>query len=135
MPEARVRAKKDNASTIRRIVILADNDELIRRLLENVLTQMGYSTLHASDELEIAHLFHLRQHQLALFIIDISLLKAAGRALVNHLRTLQPPIPVLLTTFLDQLEVPDHYKEGFTLLQKPFTLTALRERIRALRRT
>jgi len=86
---------------------------------------MGYSTILASDALQIAPLFDLHQRRMAMIIIDISLLKAAGRAFIDHLRTFWPSVPVLLTTFLDEIEVPEHFRKRFPVLQTPFTAPSL----------
>ena len=116
------------------VILVVDDNQKIRRLIDIYLRREGFSTLLAETGEQALHL--LGEQAVDLMIVDIMMPGMDGYALVRQLRENRMEIPVLMAT--PKTEFADK-KEGFEAgaddyMTKPVDLEELVLRVRALLR-
>lgn len=114
-------------------ILVVEDDKEIQTVLENYLSEEGYSVLLAGDGLEGIAAFHGKE--VDLILLDVMLPKVDGFTVLELIRR-ENQIPVILVTARDSVE--DQVK-GFELLAddyvtKPFDMPVLLCKIRAVLR-
>jgi CheY-like chemotaxis protein len=113
-----------------RILLVEDNDT-VRRLVELMLREKGYTVVAASlphealDLVDSGVLFDI-------VVTDVVMPEMNGRELVELLEQKQPGLGVLFTSGYtdDAMVARGVLKPGIAFLQKPFTLTQLTAKVR-----
>ncbi len=116
------------------VILVVDDNQKIRRLIDIYLRREGFSTLLAETGEQALHL--LGEQAVDLMIVDIMMPGMDGYALVRQLRENRMEIPVLMATA--KTEFADK-REGFEAgaddyMTKPVDLEELVLRVRALLR-
>ena len=118
--------------TIRQVtkrILIADDDPVIRRLVESVVKQQGYTPVTISDGREACRLLHTDADFKAA-ILDMSMPYLQGIDLIRYMQTEKRlmRIPVLLVTAEQDIKLlADSLSAGATaFLPKPFTPDRLR---------
>lgn len=114
------------------VVLVVEDEDVVRRVVVEVLHQLGYTALEAIDG--EAGLAALKSNDaLHLLISDIGLPGMNGRALANAARELRPELKVLLMTgYASDASAPGGFAAGMELITKPFTVEALASRLRKM---
>ncbi|MBI4492246.1 MAG: response regulator [Chloroflexi bacterium] len=114
-------------------VLIAEDDSLMSRMVQDTLREDGYELLIARDGEQAIVLALSQRPDLA--ILDVDMPKATGFEVCARLR--QEPgtshLPIIMLTSLDD---PKHISLGFEqgasdYVTKPFTRTVLRSRVRS----
>ena len=115
-------------------VLVVEDEEAIRLLIEDVLQDYRYTSLLAADA--AGGLAALRSdRRIDLLITDIGLPGAMnGRQLADAARKLRRGLPVLMMTGFAAAEILGHdrLEPGMAIMTKPFTMAALAQRIQEL---
>jgi len=111
----------------KRVVVIED-ESLIAMLLEDLLTEMGYSVVGLAANVADA-LVLLDQHPVELAVLDVNLGGEASFPVADALQ--QRRIPFLFTTGYGQLGLPETYS-ALPVLQKPFRKRDLQAALQAL---
>lgn len=113
-------------------VLVVDDEESIRTLLVDTLTDLGLDVQHAADG-PAAKAIIERGGRLDLLITDVGLPGMNGRQLADAARETIPHLPVLLITGYggDTLE-PDALPPGIEVFYKPFPLETFATRVRTI---
>jgi signal transduction histidine kinase/CheY-like chemotaxis protein/purine-cytosine permease-like protein len=119
-------------SGARRVVMVADDDPIHRRLIADLLTPLGFTVLAAADGpacLEIA-----AGRPCDLFLIDLSMPGMRGWELARALRELHPLTPIVIVSAdgQDLRQPPPDATHHDDTLAKPIQLPALLVRIARL---
>jgi CheY-like chemotaxis protein len=115
-------------------VLVAEDEDLLRRLVLRVLGAEGYRTLEARDGAEALHLAHLSPH-LSLVVTDVVMPGMDGWELGRRLAVDCPGVPVL---YMSAYPTADIFHRGAApspgvpFLQKPFAPDAFLEIVREL---
>jgi PAS domain S-box-containing protein len=113
-------------------VLVVDDEAVVRMLVVDVLEELGYEAVEASDGAEaVAQL--RAEGRIDLLVTDVGLPGGMnGRQVADAARALRPDIPVLfITGFAENAVVGDGPLEpGMQLVAKPFAIDALAVRIR-----
>src|SRR2546429_7709079 len=124
--------------TIRQVtkrILIADDDPVIRRLVESVVKQQGYTPVTLSDGRETFSLLRT-DADFKVAILDMSMPYLQGIDLIRYMRTEKRlmRIPVLLVTAEQDIKLlADSLSAGATaFLPKPFTPEHLRSALRML---
>lgn len=112
-------------------ILLAEDDEPTRVLLESMLTQAGHEVETAGDGLEALSLY--RPGRFDLLCLDLRMPRLSGTALTRVLRHLarDQVVPILMiTASLSPQDLADAYEAGITaVLRKPVLASRLRDAV------
>ncbi len=114
-------------------VLVVEDDEAVRRLVLEVLSDLGYAALSAVDGpggLDILR----SDRRIDLLVTDVGLPGMNGRQLADAARTRRPELKVLfMTGYAENAAFGNAHRDpGLQLITKPFTVDGLAARIRAM---
>src|SRR5690606_21221758 len=78
------------------LILLAEDDNLVRRATASILQRRGYEVLMAADGEEAWNLFQQRRSEIALVILDVVMPRAGGNDVAVRIHAAAPQLPVLL---------------------------------------
>jgi CheY-like chemotaxis protein len=113
-------------------ILLAEDEEAIRKITISVLEQFGYRVIAASDGEDALRLFREQTGPIDLALLDINMPRKDGRAAYEEMRRQRPDIKVLFTSgYTEDLVrrkglVPD----GVPVVSKPVSPKDLLRKIR-----
>lgn len=113
-------------------LLLADDDELLRSLVKEILEEEGYIVYEAVNGTEALHIFY-EHSDLALVILDVMMPEIDGIEVLNDIRKLSD-VPVLMLTALgdSNSELLGLRSGANDYVSKPFHYEILLERIKNL---
>lgn len=79
-------------------VLVAEDDEGVRRLITETLVSSGYRVLEAKDGLEAVALFDANAGEIALAVLDLRMPGLHGTEVLERIRALRPGLPVVATS-------------------------------------
>ncbi len=105
---------------VNKTILLADDDENLRRVLEFQLLEAGYRVLTASDGSEAFDLF--TANEVGSVITDLRMPKLSGLQLLEKIKRLDEEIPVIVVTAFGEVEtgVAAMKAGAFDYINKPF---------------
>ncbi len=111
-------------------VLIVEDDEQVRGLLQQSLTEEGL-TCHCAGDAEQALALLRSKPQIELLISDVGLPGMNGRQLAELARMLRPSLKVLFVTgYAETAMARDQFLDpGMDMMCKPFTMQRLRERV------
>jgi CheY-like chemotaxis protein len=113
-------------------VLIAEDEEIVRELVCDVLTEQGYNVLCACNGVEAIELARSYDGKIHLLVTDVIMPQMNGHELAEQLRELRPETKVLYVSGYSNNEIGDHgaLDPRYELLQKPFTPQTLARKIR-----
>lgn len=116
-------------------ILVADDDDVFRELLEDILHKNGYNVFPASDGEEAIETFFTYQAQLDLIILDVMMPNLDGWETLEEIRRYSE-IPIMMLTALgDEInEVNGLTSEADDYLTKPFNYSIFLARVQSLTR-
>ncbi len=116
------------------VVLIAEDEDLVRATVARVLWGEGYRTLEARDGAEALHLAHLAWPHLHLVITDVMMPTVDGLELGRRLAVGCPALPVLYMSGYCRGDVFNRDGPGADapFLQKPFDNEGLLAKVRDL---
>ena len=108
-------------------ILLVDDEDLLLRMGETILSAYGYRVLTANSGQKALELISQTQTPVDLLITDLVMPLMSGRELVEHVRRLSPATHVLCTS---GHVWPGSKQETASFLQKPFSSQDLLRRVR-----
>jgi CheY-like chemotaxis protein len=108
------------------VVLVVDDEPLLRELLARTLTDAGFDVLQADNGKTALEAARASALPLTLLISDISMPVMDGLELCRRFRGLYPRVPVLLISGNPRWATPDRsVLAGEQILRKPFTAGSL----------
>ncbi|MFN2450066.1 MAG: response regulator transcription factor [Candidatus Baltobacteraceae bacterium] len=131
MPEVVIRDSEDSAPA-RPFVIVADDDPVVRRLLEVTVRNAGCDVATAKNGDEALELMAGKQPVLA--ILDVSMPFRSGLEVARELRARGQSVPIIfLTSHTQEQDVLEGFLSGAVdYVFKPFSPRELQARIKAM---
>jgi two-component system cell cycle sensor histidine kinase/response regulator CckA len=127
-------AEPQSESTPPVIVLIAEDEEPVRRMVARILWTEGYRTLEARDGAEALHLARLSLPHLDLVITDVVMPTMDGRELGRQLAQDCAGLPVLYISAYLKGDV--FHRDGLDpssfFLQKPFSDEDLLQKVKGL---
>lgn len=116
------------------MVLVADDEESIRRLLEIQLKHLGFSVTAAEDGEQGLALFLKNPDAFDLVVSDVLMPNMTGPEMVHHIKSHRPELPALFVTAYSGglLKKQAWYHEGIPYLKKPFSLEEFRQVVEGL---
>jgi CheY-like chemotaxis protein len=113
-----------------RVVLVVEDEDLVRRTVERMLQQLGHTVLAAHSGPAALALAESHVGPIDLVLTDVVMPEMSGSALGRRLAETRPETPVLyMSGYTDLQDRELGHLHGSAFLQKPFTQSALRERI------
>ncbi len=102
-------------------ILLADDDELIRKAIQINLERMGHQVLSAENGKQAIRLFLDQQQRLDLIILDVIMPQRNGKEVYEVIKANNPTIPVLFISGNTVNVMGDDFlnREGINFLRKP----------------
>jgi CheY-like chemotaxis protein len=120
------------------VVLIVDDEELVRAVAARALERAGYMALLADDGAVGVELYRVRAGQIDCVLLDLTMPRLSGEQTLQELHRLDSNVRIVLMSEYDEHEIAERFDElgvvGF--LQKPFTNESLRAAVaQALERT
>jgi two-component system cell cycle sensor histidine kinase/response regulator CckA len=112
-------------------ILIADDEESIRSIVEQSLKALGYDVLVARDGEEAVGIFG-RNEGIALAVLDMVMPRKGGKEAFEEMRKKNPPLKVIFMSGYNADAIRESYvlTAGVPYLQKPFVPTMLARKIR-----
>jgi two-component system cell cycle sensor histidine kinase/response regulator CckA len=111
-----------DTKTRKRRILVAEDEELILRVFEAILSKSGFEVLSAENGNRAVSLFDEAPESIDLVITDLSLPGLSGEALAAHVRNRRPDMRLIFSTG-NITETPQRVVDAFKgamFLPKPF---------------
>ena len=134
LPETASRAPDRLSLRGSETILVAEDEEQLRRFVVTVLENHGYRVMAAANGVEALRCFEQQGGVIDFVIADVVMPKLGGKDLVDTIRKRRPGLPILYISgyaenaMFHQRQVA----EGLQILSKPFTGQALLSRIRKI---
>jgi two-component system cell cycle sensor histidine kinase/response regulator CckA len=128
-PAAQPASQPDRPLAGTETVLLVEDNELLRRLLEEALLGSGYTVLSARDGVDALEQGERHEGSIDLLLTDVMMPGMRGTELIPRILRLRPELRVLIMSAQPAPAEVDGV-DGF--IAKPFTLSALAVRLREI---
>jgi PAS domain S-box-containing protein len=127
-PAPTIFANRTGAET----VLVAEDDETLRQLVESVLAKTGYRVLVADSAARAEQIAREHNGDIHLLITDVVMPQVSGRQLAENLLTIRPKTKVLWMSGYAEEMIAHHgmLDDGIQFLQKPFSPAELKAKVR-----
>jgi len=125
-------AEADQPSPGHETILLVEDEENLRRLARQYLENQGYNVIDAPDGSTAIQISQAHKGPIHLLLTDVIMPGMNGRELANKVSPTRPEMRVLYMSGYTENHIGHNgtLDEGITLLQKPFTLPALKAKVR-----
>lgn len=113
-------------------ILVIDDEEIIRTMLQDLLEALGYTVLLATDGEDALKIYQDRRDEIDLVIIDMIMPKMDGKETYLKLKKINPDIKAILASgFSEDAVVQEILYAGInSFIHKPFTVAELSKKIR-----
>jgi PAS domain S-box-containing protein len=115
-------------------ILLVEDEENLRRLARQALENQGYRVIDAPDGATAIQISQAHKGPIHLMLTDVIMPGMNGRELADKVAPTRPDMRVLYMSGYTENHIGHNgtLDEGITLLQKPFTLPALKAKVREM---
>ena len=125
------RNQRPEGSPTADLVLVVEDDEMVRSMVAAMLEELGYEVLSAGNGFEAVEIFQEKQDEIGLVLSDVLMPGMDGWKMLAALRSMRHDIPVILAsgcyTFRDTDR--DHREQPQATLHKPFKIRELKETV------
>jgi PAS domain S-box-containing protein len=134
VPSEPAQGRPLGASTPGQVILLVEDEEVLREFANLILRKHGYHVLAARDGFEAIKVLEQFNRPIDLLFTDVVMPRMGGAELFKRFLQLQPEVPTIFTSgyprsILVESGLDDH---GLEFLQKPYTTATLLEKIRVV---
>ncbi len=113
-------------------ILVIDDEEILRNLMKDILEDLGYGVMLASDGREAVEIYRKQKKGIDLVIVDMMMPVMGGRETYQELRRINPEVKTLLASGYSQdsaaQQILDLGVKDF--LHKPFSLEEISHKVR-----
>lgn len=108
-------------------ILAVDDDQAVLGMLDHCLRSAGYEVLLADGGRQAIERYESSPRPIDLLLTDVIMPDLTGPVVAERLRARQPDLRVLFISGFHDADMVHRFvtSKGFTLLPKPFTVTAL----------
>jgi CheY-like chemotaxis protein len=111
------------------IILVVEDDEIVRMLIVDVLEELEFNVLEADGSEQALEFLNDEDQYIDLMMTDVGLPVMDGRELANEARKLRPQLPILFASgYAENIDVPD----GMHMIGKPFSIDQLRDKVKSI---
>jgi signal transduction histidine kinase/CheY-like chemotaxis protein len=115
------------------LILIAEDEELVRMQVERILRRAGYTVLQANNGNRAVELFRQRKDEIDLVILDVVMPELDGWRAYLLMEQLVPHVKVLFTTGYAANVLPhDFAARGARLISKPYKPQRLLEQVKEM---
>jgi CheY-like chemotaxis protein len=116
------------------IVLVAEDEPMVRSIMARTLRDCGYSVLEASHGQEALAVLEAERGEVSLLVVDLVMPEMGGRELAARVAERWPGIPILFISGYTGVDVVRRglLEEGREFLQKPLAPEELARKVRQL---
>jgi PAS domain S-box-containing protein len=131
-PAAAAAKAAEPAETPRETILVVEDEVNLRRLTRQFLENQGYTVVEAADGAAAVQICVAHQGTIHLMLTDVIMPGMNGRELAQRVSEIRPNMKVLYMSGYTENAIGHNgtLDAGITLLQKPFTLHALKAKVR-----
>jgi PAS domain S-box-containing protein len=113
-------------------ILVADDEEMMRQLIIEVLDSDGYQVIPAEDGRKALEIYSERSREIDLVILDMMMPGLSGPEAFRRLKQINPSVKVLLSSgYSQEGQAQQILKEGVLgFIQKPYAINELLNKIR-----
>jgi signal transduction histidine kinase/CheY-like chemotaxis protein len=119
-------------------ILLAEDDEGLRKLARDVLDHLGYSVLVAKNGEETVQIYKQHRDQVDLLLLDVMMPQLGGPEAYERIRRIDGDVPLIFMTGYSQDLVQSRFikqninvgEMGAVVIQKPYNIEVLGRKIR-----
>lgn len=122
---------RDESSYASETILVVEDDPMIIKAVNKVLTSCGYMVLHAIDGQEAICISEEHKGVIHLLLTDVIMPGMGGRELAESLKEKRPDIKVLYMSGYTDNTIVHHgvLENGLSFIQKPFTSNSLLKKV------
>ncbi len=115
------------------IILLADDNDQVREIMEELLVEFGYRVLAAADGKQALKLFAEHRQEVGMALLDIVMPVMGGVEVARQLREMQSDLPILFLSGYEKASSPEEYPslQDIKVLGKPIDPALLSHHLRA----
>jgi CheY-like chemotaxis protein len=117
------------------VVLVVDDEEIVRRTVKSALQRFGYSVLLAENGQEAVDLFGEVHARVNVVVLDMTMPVMGGEEALRLMKAIDPGVRVVLSSGFNEVEAVRRFTgkglAGF--IQKPFTARALALKLKEVR--
>jgi CheY-like chemotaxis protein len=127
-------AAETNTTPAKETILLVEDEANLRRMAKQYLENQGYTVLEAPDGSAAIQICFAYAGPIDLLLTDVIMPGMNGRELAQRVGSLRPDLKVLYMSGYTENAIGHNgtLDVGVTLLQKPFTLQALKQKVREM---
>lgn len=114
------------------VILLAEDDEMVRNLSKTILMKAGYTVLEARDGIEAIEIFKENPDLPGLLLLDVVMPHLGGQSVLEKIQEIRPHIPSLFASGYSDGAIHTEFvlHEGLRLIGKPYTSSTLLRAVR-----
>jgi two-component system cell cycle sensor histidine kinase/response regulator CckA len=113
------------------VLLLVEDEDVVRKLARGILEASGYVVLDARNGREGLALCEAHQGQIDLLVTDVRMPELGGRELAEGALKLRPGLKVMfMSGHTEDTVLKEGVQKGTAFLQKPFTPAGLAQKVR-----
>ena len=122
--------KKDSRPYAGETILVVEDEAQVRMLVREILTQLGYSVLEASDGYDALKLIEERQPDIHLVLTDVIMPLMNGHELAVRLGVIRPGLKVMfMSGYTDDVLAFHGVQPEIDFIQKPFSAADLAQKV------
>ena len=127
-----VKAVMAGVMAYKETILLAEDEESVRKLIKEVLEADGYRVVEAADGEEAVNKFMENKDRIDILLLDIVMPKMSGREVYERIKKIKPDIKLLMASgypadFISQKGI---LEEGLNFIAKPMSPPKLLKKMR-----
>jgi CheY-like chemotaxis protein len=116
------------------MILVAEDEPMVRGIMARTLRECGYSVLEAADGREALEIVEAQKGRVSLVVADVVMPDMGGRQMASRLAQRWPEVPVLFISGYTGRDVVRRglLEEGREFIQKPLAPEALARKVREM---
>jgi len=113
-------------------ILVADDEDMMRRTVRRLLSKLGYTVLVARDGLECVEMFAEQREAIDLIILDLNMPRLDGMGALARIRGIDPSVPVIVSSGHTTAIVEEASRSyaPVAYMSKPYTLDTVARTIK-----
>ncbi len=114
------------------LILVAEDDDAVRRFTKIVLEKSGYKVIEAVDGEDAVEKFRAQQGEIDLLLFDMIMPKLDGKKAYDRIREIRPGVKAIFTSGYTRELITERFalEKGMEFIYKPISPTALLKKVR-----